>query len=1015
VNNALLSLNLPAYPRVLVFAPHPDDEVFGCGGLLALLAASEAAISVHVMTDGGYGKFGQNKDARRGESLCAAALLGYPPPHFWDLPDQGLRLDDTLIALIRAEIETKQPDLILCPSIWETHPDHLALTHSVIEAGRNTDFSTCIVFYEVGVSMPAPLVVDISAVADRKRAAMQCFPTQLAVQNYDIHIEGLNRYRTYTLGKEAILAEGYCRLDEMLLNTGGVSLPRLSTPSFCAPRPARVSILIRSTNRAELHQAVESALAQTHPNIEVLVLNATKSPDFPVLQGQGTRTVQVIEPATPVQRAAAANHLLAHHTGEYFLFLDDDDWILPTHISSLLKTLLAFPEIAGAYSDTRCVEQRDGEWNELRRFEGPIAPQHLLFDNRFPIHSVLLKSTAVRGLQFDTQFDLFEDWDWWLQVTAQGRLAHSPGIGAIYRIHGDAGEGVRAKPERAQKALAQIAEKWHRTANLEQTVERLAYVRQLAQALIREQARATTLSAQQDEHRRDAERLKAQHDDALRRYADTLALRDEEIRTLINAHQRLHEVFHGKESQVQVQASIEEQLQLHSRNLETSLLLAQNEAASREAAIAELRAQSQNQEETIQHLNQHVHTLQKQLTIIHNSNSWLITKPVGASGRLVRHIARPLSRQSGPLHPTQPSYSHGNLMQKLLHLAKGSHLVRQLYYRLPLSDEQRFKLRTFGRGHPRPSLGTSPQNRADEDSDVSVKSVTSCLDIPSYNAVAPLVTVEGLPQISIIIPCFNQGQFLVDSLASAYASYSGPVEVIVINDGSTDSFSLRCLRDMASIYPEARFIHQENSGLSASRNAGITAANGDYIQFLDADDLLVPGKLDAQIAHLLDNKQDVSICNYLIADAQLNNHAKTDETIATHGSFELRDFLFKWERSLSIPIHCGLFSRRALSGIRFNTELHAKEDWVFWCTLTSKGFIPHYIDFHGAVYRMHQGSMRRSFVRMARQWMQAVTYLDKNVASDYPSFFEESVLWMNRYYRSNPIYQDEIKHIEGLS
>ena len=220
---------------------------------------------------------------------------------------------------------------------------------------------------------------------------------------------------------------------------------------------------------------------------------------------------------------------------------------------------------------------------------------------------------------------------------------------------------------------------------------------------------------------------------------------------------------------------------------------------------------------------------------------------------------------------------------------------------------------------------------------------------------------------------------------------------------------------MAAIYPDVHFIHQENSGLSASRNTGIAAANGDYIQFLDADDLLVPGKLDAQVAHLLDQNQDVSICNYLIADAQLNNHSKTDETIATHSSFELKDFLFKWERSLSIPIHCGLFSRRALSEIRFNTELHAKEDWVFWCTLASNGFIPHYIDFHGAVYRMHQGSMRRSFVRMARQWMQAVTYLDKNVASAYPSFFEESVLWMNRYYRSNPIYQDELKQIEGLS
>ena len=80
VNEALLPLNLPAHPRVLVFAPHPDDEVFGCGGLLALLAACGASIGVHVVTDGGYGKFGQNKDARKAESRSAADLLGYPPP-----------------------------------------------------------------------------------------------------------------------------------------------------------------------------------------------------------------------------------------------------------------------------------------------------------------------------------------------------------------------------------------------------------------------------------------------------------------------------------------------------------------------------------------------------------------------------------------------------------------------------------------------------------------------------------------------------------------------------------------------------------------------------------------------------------------------------------------------------------------------------------------------------------------------------------------------------------------------
>ena len=146
----------------------------------------------------------------------------------------------------------------------------------------------------------------------------------------------------------------------------------------------------------------------------------------------------------------------------------------------------------------------------------------------------------------------------------------------------------------------------------------------------------------------------------------------------------------------------------------------------------------------------------------------------------------------------------------------------------------------------------------------------------------------------------------------------------------------------------------------------------------------------------------------------MKKHAKIDETISKHKSFELVDFLYKWERSLSVPIHCGLFSRNAFAKIRFNQDLHAKEDWLFWCCLTKAGFIPRYIDFHGAVYRMHDGSMRRSFVRMARQWMQAVVILDRMVAEDHPDFFEHSVRWVNQYYRSNPIYQDEIKAIARL-
>ncbi|MCX7176987.1 MAG: PIG-L family deacetylase, partial [Proteobacteria bacterium] len=74
--------------RVLVFAPHPDDEVFGCGGTLCLLAAAGADISVVIVSDGALGGNAADLVGRReSESLAAAEVLGYPPPTFWRLPD----------------------------------------------------------------------------------------------------------------------------------------------------------------------------------------------------------------------------------------------------------------------------------------------------------------------------------------------------------------------------------------------------------------------------------------------------------------------------------------------------------------------------------------------------------------------------------------------------------------------------------------------------------------------------------------------------------------------------------------------------------------------------------------------------------------------------------------------------------------------------------------------------------------------------------------------------------------
>lgn len=95
------------------------------------------------------------------------------------------------------------------------------------------------------------------------------------------------------------------------------------------------------------------------------------------------------------------------------------------------------------------------------------------------------------------------------------------------------------------------------------------------------------------------------------------------------------------------------------------------------------------------------------------------------------------------------------------------------------------------------------------------------------------------PLISVVIPCYNQGHFLDEAVKSA-ASTTYRVEVIVVDDGSTDDTPAVAAR-WASIH----YVRQENRGLAAARNRGLEAAAGDLVIFLDADDHLLPGGIDA--------------------------------------------------------------------------------------------------------------------------------------------------------------------------
>lgn len=288
-----------------------------------------------------------------------------------------------------------------------------------------------------------------------------------------------------------------------------------------------------------------------------------------------------------------------------------------------------------------------------------------------------------------------------------------------------------------------------------------------------------------------------------------------------------------------------------------------------------------------------------------------------------------------------------------------------------------------------------------------------CEKIEPYGVKAVQHDLSVQPLVSVIVPCYNQGRYLQESVASALWACSYPLEIIVVDDGSTEVNIARYLAEAEQLAPGVVRIHrQANRGLSGARNSGITLARGQYVQFLDADDLLVPGKIDAQVAQFQVNPGlTASVCNFLLCNEARTRFSKPEEAIARFDLTE-QDFLYRWERGFAIPIHCGLFFRSLLAEVRFDTHARAKEDWLFWTSLSMLNVRFGYIHGHWAIYRQHDESMRRSYVGMGRAWLQAGLKLDARLAGREPLFFESVVSWFEQCYRSNPNYRAEIAKMQ---
>ena len=116
-----------------------------------------------------------------------------------------------------------------------------------------------------------------------------------------------------------------------------------------------------------------------------------------------------------------------------------------------------------------------------------------------------------------------------------------------------------------------------------------------------------------------------------------------------------------------------------------------------------------------------------------------------------------------------------------------------------------------------------------------------------------------MPHISVIIPVYNAGNYIVDTLNSVLQQTLKDIEVIVVNDGSNDQSLVECYR-LQEIDKRIIIINQDNQGVSKARNVGKQNATGDYIIFIDADDELDCRMLEILYTQARKTDSDISVC-----------------------------------------------------------------------------------------------------------------------------------------------------------
>ncbi|WP_183563787.1 glycosyltransferase family 2 protein [Mucilaginibacter sp. SP1R1] len=203
-----------------------------------------------------------------------------------------------------------------------------------------------------------------------------------------------------------------------------------------------------------------------------------------------------------------------------------------------------------------------------------------------------------------------------------------------------------------------------------------------------------------------------------------------------------------------------------------------------------------------------------------------------------------------------------------------------------------------------------------------------------------------IPSISVIVPCYNQGEYLAEALDSVLAQTYQNWECVIVNDGSNDN-----TEDVATEYCKKdnrfHYLTKENGGLSSARNAGIQQSKGEFILPLDADDLIAPQYIEKAL-EVFEDKNGLTLV-----------YCKAKKFGYENADWELPSYLFE-ELLLSNPIFCSAIYRKSTWRYAKGYDEDMKkglEDWAFWIKILEPKSMVYQLQQVLFYYRVRQCSM----------------------------------------------------------